>query len=548
MSTITYRDTNIPYIETNPAQYDFIYPIRADILDSINFSPPSDGRYFKSGFGHRYFSTTTTKTDNHGGFDFWQHHVFGNQTFNDSNKTPIVCMCDGYISQVLHGPDSVMELTATGRSVRVTCDSSFQSLGFKIKINYRHLSSLGLLATMADTAAFGTISISKGDTIGRIGQSGTTTNTHLHLSTQTIHPVYGSAFVNTARLFDPAKHPGVLAPLTNAKVEYLHDWADSALFRVTWPYNQTINQFKFINQTDTIIFNKEDAYNTGAALRDQYDCLNNVEIYAYQFNGNLTAKARYVNEMNNMPANYPASPQRDTNVTQYGYTHIPITHDSVAFVYDFIVKNISPSHQSQNFKVKLSDVWGYTVEAQLQAPLAVHWLSFSAEDEQEKGIAISWTTSSEINNDYFIVERSTDGIYWEPLGQIDGQGNSNTPTDYRYMDSNPINGISYYRLKQTDYDGRFNYSEIKSILRASKFNVTVHPNPTRGLVYIKGKKKRLGALKIYNVLGMEVSLEVKITLINNNEIQADLSKLAAGVYLLHIGTGANAQHIKVLKK
>ena len=362
LNTNAYRDTTIPYIELNQSAYNFSYPILADILDSNNFSPPTDGRYLAASFGHRYLSTYQNKTDNHGGFDYWPNHVFNGVTYDVNNLIAINCMCDGYISQVIDGPDSILELTAGGRSVRVTCDSTFQSFGNKIKINDRHLSAVGTLAAMADTAVAGTINISKGDTIGIIGESGTTVNVHLHLSALTLHPIFGNAYVNTARLFDPTESPGVLGPLDNATISLLHDWPDSALFRVIWPFNQTINQFEFINEMDTVIFNKEEAYQTGSALRDRHDCLPNIDVYAYQFNGYLTAKYRYLNEMNNMPAPYPASPNRDTSLALYGYSHLPITHDSVSFVYDFMVKNLSPTHNLGRFKVKVSDVWGYAVE------------------------------------------------------------------------------------------------------------------------------------------------------------------------------------------
>lgn len=370
-SVSNYRDSSISYIESDPSYYNFSYPILSDILDSTNFSPPTDGLYLKAGYGHRYLSNLTYKSDNHGGFDYWPDHSYNGVNYNDSNKVYIISMCDGYISQVIDGPDSIVDLTAIGRSVRVTCDSSFQSLGFKIKINYRHLDNIGRLAIIADTAAFGSVNISKGDTIGRMGKSGTTNNVHLHMSTQTIHPVYGNAFVNTARLFDPNKYPGILGPLNNSKIELLQNWTDSALFRIIWPFNQTINQFEFINQSDTVIFNKEDAYQTGSALRDQYDCLPNVNVFAYQFNGKQTAQARYLSEMFNIPAEYPASPNRDTNLTMYGYPHFPITHDSVSFVYDFVVKNLSPTHQVEDFIVKVSDVWGNTVEGQYPTTVSI---------------------------------------------------------------------------------------------------------------------------------------------------------------------------------
>lgn len=361
-STTAYRDITIPYIEIDLSHYDFVYPIHSDILDSVDFAPPADGRYLQATYGHRYLSSTTSKSDNHGGFDYWRQHISNGVQYDENNLISIRCMCDGYISEVIHGPDSLMELLSTGRSVQVTCDSVYQSFGDQIIINYRHLSDLGTLAAIADTLMTGSVQISKGDTIGIMGASGLTSNIHLHMSTNTNHPINGNSFVSTARLFDPTRSPGILEPLQDASVRLLHDWSDSALFRIIWPYNQTINQFEFSNDGDTLIFNKEEAYDTGSAVRDNHDCLPRFDVYAYQFNGFSTAATRYLNEMANMPANYPASPQRDTNLTMYGYEHIPITHDSISFVYDFMLHDLDPNHDPENFSVKLSDVWGYVVE------------------------------------------------------------------------------------------------------------------------------------------------------------------------------------------
>lgn len=362
MDTTRYRDTTIQYIEQELSRYNFTMPIESDVVNDASFTPPDDGVYLLATYGHRYLSSTSNKTDNHGGFDYWSDHVHNGTTYDDNNPAPIICMCDGVISAVINGPDSLMELTATGRSVQVTCDSAYQSFGNAIKINYRHLSALDSLASIADTAAANSIEIHKGDVIGLMGESGTTSNVHLHMSTQTDHPGYGNAFVNTARLFDPTANPHILEPLRSARLEMLHNWADSALFRITWPYNQTINRFEFTNNAFSIVFDKEAAYDTGAAIRDNHNCIPGVRVYAYQFNGKLTAAARYQNEMGNIPAHYPASPQRDADLATYGYAHIPITYDSVAYVYDFVIDDISSQHFQDDWVVRVSDVWGYTVE------------------------------------------------------------------------------------------------------------------------------------------------------------------------------------------
>ncbi|MFK7970176.1 MAG: T9SS type A sorting domain-containing protein [Bacteroidia bacterium] len=363
MNTERSRDLTIPYIELNPSYYNFDYPINSDALASSNFSPPDSGVYLLASYGHRYLSSRTTKTDNHGGLDFWYKHTYRGVVYDQVNLVPILCMCDGVISTIINGPDSVLEQTAGGRSVQVLCDSQFQAFNSDLKINYRHLSSIGTIPASAEMAPANSVRVSKGDTMGLVGESGTTTNKHLHLSVQTSnHPDFNLAFVNTWRLFDPTLHPQILSTLRHARVEVLRDWPDSTLFRIIWPYNQSINRFEFSNQTFSLLFDKETAYET-SANRDAHDCQPGVKVFAYQFNGSATAKRRYTLEMPNMPAVYPASPQRDNNLAMYGYQHFPIEHDSVSFVYDFMIENVPSNHAKDDWKVKLSDVWGYTVEA-----------------------------------------------------------------------------------------------------------------------------------------------------------------------------------------
>ena len=95
--------------------------------------------------------------------------------------------------------------------------------------------------------------------------------------------------------------------------------------------------------------------------------------------------------------------------------------------------------------------------------LPVELLSFSAE-RNNRYVDLSWITATEINNDYFTVERSLDGINFTVIGSMPGSGNSSIILNYKLIDSSPIeNEISYYRLKQTDFDGAYSYSDIVSV-------------------------------------------------------------------------------------
>jgi hypothetical protein len=78
-------------------------------------------------------------------------------------------------------------------------------------------------------------------------------------------------------------------------------------------------------------------------------------------------------------------------------------------------------------------------------------------------VDLNWITMSEKNNDFFTVERSVDAVDFETIGIIDGAGNSNSSTEYFLRDNSPFIGMNYYRLKQTDFDGQYTYSAIKSV-------------------------------------------------------------------------------------
>jgi hypothetical protein len=112
-------------------------------------------------------------------------------------------------------------------------------------------------------------------------------------------------------------------------------------------------------------------------------------------------------------------------------------------------------------------------------PLPVELATFSAFPEG-KNVNVDWITHSEINNDYFTLERSLDNIHYETLTTVDGAGNTTNTHTYAYVDRNPYAGTSYYRLKQTDFDGHFVYFNPVSVYNKNKKEFSVYPNPSSG--------------------------------------------------------------------
>lgn len=111
--------------------------------------------------------------------------------------------------------------------------------------------------------------------------------------------------------------------------------------------------------------------------------------------------------------------------------------------------------------------------------LPIELLSFNGKQEKES-IELSWATATELNNDYFNIEKSIDGIKWDVLGTIPGAGSSTHTLQYTFEDNTPDEGVQYYRLKQTDFDGTFTYSDAIAINfkgSANANSISIYPNP-----------------------------------------------------------------------
>ena len=110
-------------------------------------------------------------------------------------------------------------------------------------------------------------------------------------------------------------------------------------------------------------------------------------------------------------------------------------------------------------------------------PLPIELVDFNADISDENLVDLTWTTASEVNNDFFTIERSQDAMDFDILATITGAGTSSEMLYYEATDEEPMLGISYYRLKQTDYDGGFTYSSIKAVKNLKELNFSIMPNP-----------------------------------------------------------------------
>jgi len=173
-------------------------------------------------------------------------------------------------------------------------------------------------------------------------------------------------------------------------------------------------------------------------------------------------------------------------------------------------------------------------------PLPVNTLSFIAKPLENQYISLEWITASEINNDYFTIERSLNGYDWEEVNKIDGAGNSMNYLNYNSRDNHPYIGTSYYRLKQTDFDGQYEYSQIQKVklLKTKHIDIKIHPNPTNNSITIIGDFSELSIIHIFNALGQDVTNYTSKEH-SNEKIIIDLSNLSNGIYYIMTKNSSN---------
>jgi hypothetical protein len=188
-----------------------------------------------------------------------------------------------------------------------------------------------------------------------------------------------------------------------------------------------------------------------------------------------------------------------------------------------------------------------TVDAGLfgQPVLPVRFGDFSIKNIRNQ-IELKWTTLSEINNEGFYIEKSTDNLEFQEIGFVKGIGNSNSLNEYSYVDLNlGRSNLFSYRLRQTDTDGNVSYSAIRSLRFTSDLEFNVFPNPTTGVIsMILPESNSVKQVRIYNTVGQMVySLNVNQA---SKYYQLDLSGYEEGVYFIRLEDGINSKIKRVI--
>jgi hypothetical protein len=162
-----------------------------------------------------------------------------------------------------------------------------------------------------------------------------------------------------------------------------------------------------------------------------------------------------------------------------------------------------------NFAVNNISSWSGMPPAPLEGPpMPVEFIWVKATTDNNH-VNVSWSTASETNNNFFTIERSNNGIAFETLATENGAGNSNSILTYHFKDIDPISGINYYRIKHTDYDGKYAYSVIEVVkISPDETGFSVFPNPVKSganLQVIPLNSVGDYTLAIYSVTGQKFS-------------------------------------------
>jgi hypothetical protein len=168
--------------------------------------------------------------------------------------------------------------------------------------------------------------------------------------------------------------------------------------------------------------------------------------------------------------------------------------------------------------------------------LPVKLLQFGAKT-QRKTVVLAWKTATELNNDYFDIERSFDNNTWQKIGQVKGNGTINTLKNYTFTDNNPQIGTNYYRLRQTDFDGQNTLSSVVfATLSSENATLAIHENPVHDelVMSILAVEPQIYTLEMFAIDG-KLLFSQQLSLGNgDNTSRFNIELLPAGVYLLRL--------------
>lgn len=199
---------------------------------------------------------------------------------------------------------------------------------------------------------------------------------------------------------------------------------------------------------------------------------------------------------------------------------------------------------SSGGNLRMDDVTILGTTAPVSMP--VEMTSFNARNV-DNNVHLAWATASELNNSHFELEVSQDGRQFENITQIQGNGTTLNAQSYEYIHQNPANGVSYYRLKQVDFDGAFEYSEVRSVRVEGENNIRITPSAAISQIEVEVNTLIANntSIRIIDMMGRTV-LSTTFDGDSNSKV-IDVVDLSKGHYIVHVQAGAEVMTQRFVK-
>ena len=234
-------------------------------------------------------------------------------------------------------------------------------------------------------------------------------------------------------------------------------------------------------------------------------------------------------------------PSSDAYVTYGGPTDLWGTSLSYANVnHTAFGAALSASRNNGNLRVDHFRMTVYTTST-----LPIELVEFNAVQSGNE-VDVTWVTATEHNNDYFEVERTADGISFETLGMVDASGNSSFAHSYRFIDTHPLEGVAYYRMRQVDFNGMTSSSPFAAVNFISKTGLTVYPNPSVEGVFTFMQEDDQSVNEVA-VFSADMKFIKKETIVPGEKAIISIADQPDGIYFLVYDENGNRRVSKVQK-
>lgn len=191
-----------------------------------------------------------------------------------------------------------------------------------------------------------------------------------------------------------------------------------------------------------------------------------------------------------------------------------------------------------------ASIYGVAISVPGCAILPIQLLSFTGNCDKQN-VVLTWRTAWEMNNKYFTVEKSIEGINWQLVGTVESAGNSSIQHVYALTDRLPDTKASLYRLKQTDLDGNYKYSNIVAVKKCRSEdinNLAIYPNPSAGKfdLLFKGDIGQIHSIEIFNSSGQKLFESIGLL------TKFNLSNQSPGIYFMHVNLNSETVKLKIV--